>query len=159
MGFYTDHNHDRDQETDRDCDRDHDTKIELPSELDRGPNGEYLCPVDGCDFTGEALGLPRHYYYIHDTSIPEDCFGEETWLAYLRQEHVEKRRSPFDIASDFDSHIGKDQVRNDLQEAGLYIDRETGNIPDATDILMRQDVTTIEDAQRVAAKQRRRGDI
>lgn len=134
-----------------------DTKIELPSELDRGPNGECRCPVDGCDFSGTALGLPRHYYYIHDTSIPEDCFGKETWLAYLRQEHVEKGRSPLDIATDFDSHIGKDQVRNDLQAAGFYFEMATGNVPDATQILLRQDVSEIEDAQRVAAK--RRGEI
>ena len=133
-------------------------EITLPSELDRGPNGECLCPADDCDFSRErARSIPQHYYHSHDNTIADDLFGEDTWIAYLRQEHVGKGLAPSKIARAFGPHIGETRIREDLREYDLYFHLSTGNIPESAWILLHPDVTTIAEAQRVAAK--RRGEL
>lgn len=131
--------------------------ITLPADLERDADGRCLCPAEGCDYrTADPFGIPSHYK-SHDTSLTADLFGADRWADYLEQEHIENGLAPKAIAKEFGAHIGEKRVRGDLQEHGLYLKLLTGQLSDSARILIRRDVETIADAQRVAAK--RRGEL
>ena len=145
------------------CDNDHNPDnehIELDLSPETTPFGSVHCPREGCDRNvPTARGLPSHYGQSHtDASLIIDLVGKDTWLAYLRQEHVERedRRTARDIADDIPYFIKSEAVMADLKRFDIYEPFPESNVP-ARDILAHTDVTTIEEAQAMSRKLREEG--
>lgn len=132
--------------------------IEIDPSPERTPFGTVYCPHEGCERTVPTeRGLPTHYGRYHqDESLIIDLVGRETWIAYLKQEHVEHRRPARDISDSIPDLIKEDTVMADLRRFGLYERFAESNVS-AYEILVNEDVTTIEDAQAMSRKLREEG--
>ena len=132
--------------------------VEIDLTPDTTPFGHIRCPREGCERTVPTKrGLPSHYGQCHKgESLIIDLVGKEPWIAYLEQEHVEHRRTARDIASNLPYLVKYDTVMADLKRFGLYERFRESNAP-ALDILEREDITTIEEAQAVSRELREEG--
>ena len=89
--------------------------------IERTDHGDYVCPVDGCYSSHwYATGLAKHVGRKHDATVPYYLVGEDAWREYLREQRLEHRRTPQDIATEFPPYIGRMTIEADLRRFGFY---------------------------------------